>query len=85
MKEKKSILTFHAVHSKKFCPMSHQKEALICWLQKFVRNCTIIDDELHQKMVKSSDKSTKIWCSLGQIFVASKSVLIFGATWNKIS
>ena len=24
------------LHSKKICPMLHQKEALICWLQKFV-------------------------------------------------
>ena len=68
------------VHSKNFCPMLHQKEALICWLQKFILNCTIIHGELHQEMVKSSDKSTEIWCSLGRLFVASKSVLLFGAT-----
>ena len=68
------------IHSKKICPMLHQKGALICWLQKFVLSCTTINGELHQKMVKSSDKSTKIWCSLRRIFVASKSVLLFGAT-----
>ena len=28
-------------HSKKFCSMLHQKEALICWQQKFVLSCTI--------------------------------------------
>ena len=74
----------HWVHSKKLCPMLHQKEALICWLQGFVVSCTISNGELHQKMVKCFDKSTKIWCSLGQLFVASKSVLLFGATWDEI-
>ena len=63
--------------------MLHQKEALICWLRKFVLSCTIINGELHQKRVKISNKSTKIWCSTGLIFVASKSVL-FGATQGKI-
>ena len=81
-KIKKSLRNFRSqfVHSKNICPMMHQKEALICWLQIFVLSCTIIIGELRQKMVKSSDKSTKIWCSLGRIFVASKSVLLFGAT-----
>ena len=46
------------LHSKKLCSMLHQKEAVICWLQKFVINCTY--GELHQKMVKSSDKSAKM-------------------------
>ena len=57
--------------------MLHQNEALICWLQKIVLSCTVINGELHQKMVKSSDKSTKIWCNTGRIFVTSKSVLFF--------
>ena len=57
--------------------MLHQKEALICWLLKFVLSCTIINGELHQKMIKSSDKSIKIWCNLKRIFVANKSVLLF--------
>ena len=64
--------------------MLHQKEALICWLLKFVLSCTIINNQLHLKMVKSSSKSTKIWSSLGRISVASKSVLLFGATQDKI-
>ena len=29
------------LHSKKFYSMLHQKEALVCWLQKFVLSCTI--------------------------------------------
>ena len=28
--------------------------------------------ELHQKMVKRFDKSTKIWCSLGRIFCSQQ-------------
>ena len=55
------ILASMCVHSKKLCPMLHQKEALICWLQKFVLSCTIMNGKLHQKMAKSSNKSTKIW------------------------
>ena len=60
--------------------MLHQKEALICWLQKFVLSCTLINGELHQKMVKSSDKNTEIWCNIGRIFVICKPVLLFSAT-----
>ena len=58
-------------HSKKICLMLHQKEAVICWLQKLVLSCTIIDGKLHQKMVKCSDKSTKVWlnCVSQQISV----------------
>ena len=55
---------FHDVYlilSKTFCSVFHQKEALIFWLLNFVLSCTIIIGELHQKMVSSSNKSTKIW------------------------
>ena len=72
------------IHSKKFCAMLHKKEALVCWLKKFVLSCIIINGEFHHKMVKCSDKSTEIWCNLRQMFIDSKSVLLFGATWDKI-
>ena len=70
------------LHSKKFCPMLHQIEALICStkIRSKLHHELHHDDELHLKMVKSSDESTKIWYSLGRISVASKSVFLFGAT-----
>ena len=64
--------------------MFHQNEALICWLQKFVLSCTTINGELHPKMVKKSNKITKIWSNSGRIFVDSKLVLLFGLTQGKI-
>ena len=75
-------ILFHgfAVHSKNICPMLHQKEELICWLLKFFLSYTIINGKLHQKMVKSSNISTKICLNSVIIFGASKSVLLFGAT-----
>ena len=63
-----SMIFFSSSFYKKFCPILHHKEALICWLQKFFLSCTIINGELHQKMLKSSDKNTKMWCSLRRIF-----------------
>ena len=72
------------VHSKHFCTMLYHKEALNCQLQKFLQSCAIINGDLHQKRVKISDKSTKIWCSFGRIFAASKSVNLFGATQGNI-
>ena len=80
--QEKTHCSSSRIHFNKFCPMLHQKEAMISWLQKFVRSCAVIDGD--QKMVKCSDKSTKIWCDLGRIFVASKSVLLFGVTQEKI-
>ena len=81
--ETKFLFSENYLHSKIFCLMLHQKETLICWLKKFVLSCIIIYGELHPKMVKNSDKSTKIWCSLGRIFIASKSMLLFGVTSGK--
>ena len=51
---------FKVIHSIKFRLMLHQ-ESLIFWLLKFVLRCTIMNDELHQKMVKNLNKSTKMW------------------------
>ena len=45
---------------KRFRPMLHQKEALICWILKFILSCTIMNGKLHQKLITSSNKITKL-------------------------
>ena len=58
---------FKQVYSKKNCPILHEKEALVCWLQKFVPSCALIDDELHQKIVKVSTKAPKYGATQDEI------------------
>ena len=75
-----AVIFLGSVHSKKFLSYFAGKRSTDLLSTKIRSSYTIMDGELHQKMVKSSNKSTKVWCSLGRIIVASKAVLLFGAT-----
>ena len=72
------LFSLALLHSKKFWALSHQKEALICWLQKFVLCCTIFWCFYWIFLPFSGVTYHYLWCSIGRIFVASNSVLLFG-------
>ena len=75
---------FSLIHSKKFCPMLHQKEALICCLQEFALSCTIFWCFYRNFLPFSGVTHHQFWYRLGRILVDSKSVLLFGAIQSKI-
>ena len=56
--------------------MLHQKEALICWLQNFVLSCTIFWCFYRNILLFFGVTHHSLWCSLGRIIIACKSVLL---------